>query len=168
MFPLETERLIIDTFQASDKEAYFRNITHDRKVLETFICPYTETLEELDFSKYVGSKIMFAVRLKASDQLIGIILYFDAADEACEFGYAIGSGYWKQGYATEAARRFIRFLFEEKGFQTVYASFFVGNDASRRVMEKCGMTYDHVAEEPLTYLGQEKDLVFYSIHNTEN
>ena len=139
------------------------NVTHDRKVLETFICPYTETLEELDFSRYVDSEIMFAVRLKETGRSIGIILYFDATEEACEFGYAIGSGYWKQGYATEAARRFIQYLFEEKGFRTLYAAFFVGNEASRRVMEKCGMTYDHRSEEPLTYLDQERDLIFYSI-----
>ena len=160
---METERLIIDTFRASDKEAYFHNVTHDRKVLETFICPYTETPEELDFSRYIDSEIMFAVRLKETGRLIGIILYFDATEEACEFGYAIGSGFWKHGYATEAARRFIQYLFEEKGFRTLYAAFFVGNEASRRVMEKCGMTYDHRSEEPLTYLDQDRDLIFYSI-----
>ena len=160
---METERLIIDTFKASDKEAYFHNVTHDRKVLETFICPYTETPEELDFSRYIDSEIMFAVRLKETGRSIGIILYFDATEEACEFGYAIGSGYWKQGYATEASRRFIQYLFEEKGFRTLYAAFFVGNEASRRVMEKCGMTYDHRSEEPLTYLDQKRDLIFYSI-----
>jgi hypothetical protein len=30
---LETKRLIIDSLRETDKEAYFRNISHDRKVL---------------------------------------------------------------------------------------------------------------------------------------
>jgi len=32
---LETERLIIDSLRETDKEAYFQNISHDRKVLES-------------------------------------------------------------------------------------------------------------------------------------
>ena len=45
-----------------------------------------------------------------------------------------------------------------------YASFFTGNDASRRVMEKCGMAFDHFSEKELTYLGSERDLTYYAIH----
>ncbi len=48
--------------------------------------------------------------------------------------------------------------------QAVYASFFTGNDASRRVMEKCGMTFDHFSEKELTYLGAPRDLTYYAIH----
>ena len=84
---------------------------------------------------------------------------------SCELGYGIGSDYWNNGYTTEAVKRFIRYCFEEKGFQTVYASFFTGNDASRRVMEKCGMTYSHFSEKELSYLGVERDLTYYAIHN---
>ncbi len=58
----------------------------------------------------------------------------------------------------------MEYLFREKGMQTVYASFFTGNDASRRVMEKCGMSYDHFSEKELTYLDVERDLTYYAIH----
>ena len=68
-----------------------------------------------------------------------------------------------RGYATEAVRRFLDYLFSEKGLRTVYASFFTGNDASRRVMEKCGMTYDHFSEKELAYLGIERDLTYYAV-----
>ena len=44
---METERLIIDSLRETDREDYFRNISHDRKVLETFICQYAENLEEV-------------------------------------------------------------------------------------------------------------------------
>ena len=46
---METERLILDSIKESDKEDYFINISHDKKVLETFICRYAETMEEFDF-----------------------------------------------------------------------------------------------------------------------
>ena len=160
---METERLIIDRLKETDKKDYFNNISHDKKVLETFICRYAESIEEFDFSPYLTNKDLFAIRLKETGRLIGIILYFDEDKGACEIGYGIGSSYWNKGYATEAFKRFIRFLFEEKGLHTVYASFFTGNEASKRVMEKCGMTFSRFSEKELNYLGEDKDLTYYCI-----
>lgn len=160
---METERLILNPIQESDKEDYFFNISHDKKVLETFICRYAETMEEFDFSSYPGRQDLFAIRLKENGRLIGIIDYFDEKDGSCEIGYGIGSRFWNQGYTTEAVHRFLEFLFLEKGLKTVYASFFTGNDASRRVMEKCGMQYSHFVEKELIYLDVPRDLTYYVI-----
>lgn len=102
--------------------------------------------------------------MKETGRLIGIILYFDEKDGACEIGYGIGSAYWNFGYVTEAVKSFLDYLRREKEIHTVYASFFTGNDASRRVMEKCGMSYSHYSEKELTYLGVERDLTYYVIH----
>ena len=57
----------------------------------------------------------------------------------------------------------MKYLLCEKGLHTVCASYFTGNDASRRVMEKCGMAYDRFSEKELTYLGVERDLTYYAI-----
>ena len=160
---METERLIIDRIGESDKEDYFNNISHDKKVLETFVCRYAETLEEFDFSNYLNRDDLFAIRLKETGRLIGIVLYFDEKDGACEIGYGIGSAYWGKGFATEAVRRFLAYLFEEKGLRTVTASFFTGNDASRRVREKCGMTYQRFSEREFEYLGAMRDLTYYAV-----
>ncbi len=160
---METERLIIDPIRETDKEDYFINISHDKKVLETFICRYAETLEEFDFSSYPGREDLFAIRLKETGRLIGIVLYFDEKDKTCEIGYGIGSAWWGNGYTTEAVRKFLEYLFREKGMRAVSASFFTGNEASRRVMEKCGMSYSRFSEKELTYLDRERDLIYYEI-----
>ena len=160
---IETERLLIDPLRESDREDYFYNISHDKKVLETFICRYAESLDDFDFSSYLENKSIFAIRLKETERLIGIILYFDDDGDSCEIGYGIGSGYWNRGYASEAVKAFLDHLLNEKGFSSVCASFFTGNDSSRRVMEKCGMTYSRFSEKELTYLGVERDLTYYSI-----
>ena len=112
---METERLILDSIKESDKEDYFINISHDKKVLETFICRYAETLEDFDFSSYPGRTDLFAIRLKETGSLIGIVNFFDETEDSCEIGYGIGSGFWNQGYATEAASRFLEYLFCERG-----------------------------------------------------
>lgn len=160
---METESLLIDRVKAEDKEDYFNNISHDKKVLETFICRYAETPDELDLKPITENEGLFAIRLKETGRFIGIILYFDEKDGECEIGYGIGSEYWNRGFATEAAKRFIDYCFDERGMKTVCASFFTGNEASRRVMEKCGMTYSRFSEKELVYLGKERDLIYYSI-----
>ena len=160
---METERLTIDRVRPEDKYDYFINISHDRRVLETFICRYAETPDELDVSPYVENEALFAIRPKETGRLIGIILYFDEKDGECEIGYGIGSLHWNRGYVTEATRRFLGYLFDEKGMKTVRASFFTGNAASRRVMEKCGMTFERFSPKELTYLGSERDLTYYAI-----
>ncbi|MBR0507423.1 MAG: GNAT family N-acetyltransferase [Clostridia bacterium] len=160
---METERLILDRVRETDKEDYFNSISHDKKVLETFVCRYAESLGEFDFSTYLGRDDLFAIRLKETGRLIGILLYFDEADGACEIGYGIGSKHWGKGYTTEAVGRFLTYLFEEKGLKRVRASYFTGNDASRRVMEKCGMSYERFSEKEFEYLGLMRDLTYYAI-----
>ena len=48
---METERLTIDSIRETDKADYFRNISHDKKVLETFITKNRETESEPELSR---------------------------------------------------------------------------------------------------------------------
>ncbi len=160
---VETERMIIDDINPEDKEDYFINISHDKEVLKTFICTYQENLESFDFSNYIGRDDIFAIREKASMKLIGIFVECDVDKEkkSLEIGYGLGSRYWGKGYATEAVRSMLNYYFTSAGMKTVYASFFPENTSSKHVMEKCGMTFSHVNEKELTYMGIERDLVYY-------
>lgn len=84
---METNRLIIDKLKETDKADYFVNISHDKKMQQTFICNYVERLEDFDFSQHVGRDDLFAIRLKDTGRLIGIILYCDVHGDECEIGY---------------------------------------------------------------------------------
>lgn len=57
-----------------------------------------------------------------------------------ELGYIFRKSAWGKGYATEACRRLLKFAYEESPLQEVIASIENGNEASRRVLEKCGFT----------------------------
>ena len=159
---METERLIIDRLRPEDKEDYFFNISHDKKVLKTFICQYQESLEKFDFGPYLEKDTIFAIRLKENKRLIGILTEYLVKGDSVEIGYGIGSTYWNHGYVTEAVKAFIPFLFK-KGFKTVLASCFVENPSSKRVMEKVGMKYSHTNIAELEYLGKSRDLIYYKI-----
>lgn len=57
-----------------------------------------------------------------------------------EVGWGIVRDAWGRGYATEACHRLLRFAFEETPLTEVVATFDDANAASRRVLEKVGLT----------------------------
>jgi [ribosomal protein S5]-alanine N-acetyltransferase len=65
-------------------------------------------------------------------------------DVACatgRVGYTIVESCWGQGYATEALRALLDRVLAAQGISRVVAETTKGNIASRRVMEKAGMSY---------------------------
>ena len=58
-------------------------------------------------------------------------------------GYRLCKVAWGKGYATEGARALIHKGFSDLGIQCVVATTYEKNVASRRVMEKLGMTLKH-------------------------
>ena len=63
-------------------------------------------------------------------------VYID--NKEIEIGYFINPIYWNKGYATEALKAMIDYLFNI-GFKRIIASYFEENIASSRVMAKSGM-----------------------------
>ncbi|GJM42823.1 MAG: GNAT family acetyltransferase [Ardenticatenaceae bacterium] len=60
--------------------------------------------------------------------------------ETAVLGYRLVKKVWGRGYATEGVRALIRKGFNEMGIRRVVATTYEENVASRRVMEKVGMT----------------------------
>ncbi len=58
-----------------------------------------------------------------------------------EVGFLLGKNLWGLGYATEAARASIQFGFENFKLDHIIALVHPDNLASRRVIEKCGLSY---------------------------
>jgi RimJ/RimL family protein N-acetyltransferase len=58
-----------------------------------------------------------------------------------ELGYWLGTQYWGQGYATEAARAVIDHAFAALGCEELQSGARISNPASRRVLEKCGFQW---------------------------
>lgn len=56
-----------------------------------------------------------------------------------ELGYRLAFEYWGHGYATEGSRAAIAFGFATVGLPEIVAMTAVGNERSRRVMERLGM-----------------------------
>ena len=58
-----------------------------------------------------------------------------------EVGFELAPGYWGRGLATEGAREAIRFGWARTPLARIISATAAGHRASRRVMEKCGLTF---------------------------
>lgn len=152
---LITERLLLRPFTLSDAPEVQR-LAGASEIADTtsnIPHPYPEGAAEAWIAEHAaqiaaGTDYPFAIIRRADETLVGAIgLHVQPAHHRAEMGYWIGVPYWRQGYATEAARRVIAFGFDTLGLNRIYATYFTRNPASRRVMEKAGMRYEGTLRE---------------------
>ena len=72
-----------------------------------------------------------------------------------EVGYTVAAEHQGQGYATEMARAMVDLAFDMLGFTELVSFTLPSNIGSRRIMEKCGFTFErnvhHAGEEQVLY-----------------
>lgn len=73
----------------------------------------------------------------------------DFENNSAEIGYVLNPDFWRKGYATEAVKRVINFGFHDLNLHRIEARYIVGNEVSRRVMEKCGMAFEGIHKSSL-------------------
>lgn len=78
---------------------------------------------------------------------------FHHEHNGAEIGYVLNPAYWGMGLAPEAVSAVMRFGFTELRLHRIEARYMLGNNASRRVMEKVGMTFEGVARESMFVKG---------------
>lgn len=87
------------------------------------------------------------------------------SDGAIDLGYRLRRSAWGNGYATEGSRALIAKGFTEHAIGRVVAGTMTGNLASRRVLEKCGLTLVRTdpAGEPHAIGGADRGDVEYQL-----
>ena len=148
---METERLVLREWQEQDA-APFSAMNADGRVMHHFPSLLTpaesEALIERNAAHFAPHGFgLWAVELKATREFAGFIGLsvprFEAHFTPCvEIGWRLAAQFWNQGLATEGAREVLRFAFEGLGLEEIVSFTAAGNGASRRVMEKIGMTRD--------------------------
>jgi RimJ/RimL family protein N-acetyltransferase len=97
---------------------------------------------------------LFAVELLASGELAGftglsVPTFLPEVLPAVEIGWRLGTQFWGQGYASEAAHAALEFALQDRGLDRVVSIAQVGNDASENVMRKLGMVPERETTHPL-------------------
>ncbi len=169
---IKTERLILRFMRVEDTHDIFININHDKDVLEYFIDKYREKEEEMTLDKTINyclenERYLFAIELKETHEVIGMILQCSTASKifnSSEVGYAIGKKHWNKGYVTEALKAMIDFLFS-LGIHKVIVSYLIGNNASKRAIEKNHMVFEGIRKEEIYYHDRYHDVAYYYLIN---
>ena len=146
---IETSRLILRRWRDEDLPEY-ATLNADPRVMEHFAKLLTR--QESDES---AARIrahfdqhgfgFWAVGVRGGAPFVGVVGLavprFEAHFTPCdEIGWRLAHEHWNQGYATEAANATLDYGFTKLGLEEIVSFTTVGNDRSRRVMEKLGMT----------------------------
>ncbi|MBO4352036.1 MAG: GNAT family N-acetyltransferase [Eggerthellaceae bacterium] len=146
---IETERLILRPWLASDAESLFALASHPA-VGPLAGWPPHESVDESAkiIATVFAAPETYAVVLRETGELVGCA-GFNGAETAnmpldegeLELGYWIGKPFWGRGFATEAARAVVERGFTTLGLSGIHAAYFDGNERSRRVLDKLGFTH---------------------------
>jgi RimJ/RimL family protein N-acetyltransferase len=148
---LETERLVLRRFTKADVDNLFE-LDSDPDVMRFLTggkpTPRDVIRDEIlprflhYYERYAGFGHWAAIE-KSTGEFLGWFEFRPpqgSGPEEVELGYRLRKSAWGKGYATEGSRELIRKGFTELGVRRVVASTMAVNIASRRVMEKVGLT----------------------------
>jgi len=122
-----------------------------------------------DHPDTAGEWFQFAVALRATGQLIGDCAAMPLADDPrqCEIGFTLAERYQGHGYATEAARLLVGYLFTARGKHRIAASCDARNAASAAVLERLGMRREGHLRESTWAKGEWTDDLLYAVLDHE-
>jgi RimJ/RimL family protein N-acetyltransferase len=100
---------------------------------------------------------------------IGLKPGADVQSHTAEIGYWLAEPHWGKGYLTEALRGLTDWVFEEKSdvYRRLWANVFEGNDASMRVLERCGYLKEGLLKGHVEKHGVVMDLHVYGLTRTD-
>jgi RimJ/RimL family protein N-acetyltransferase len=144
---LVTERLVLRAPRIEDAKSVAA-LANDRRIAENTLRiphPYKQS-DALDWLSAANTRAGEATFLVwCDDDLVGACGVDLRANDILEIGYWIGTPFWGNGYATEAARAVIDHVFSTSPYDVLHAGARVSNPASRRVLQKCGFQWTSVA-----------------------
>jgi ribosomal-protein-alanine N-acetyltransferase len=106
----------------------------------------------------------YAIELTAEKKCIGCFaLRLKPDHEKASFGYMLNKKYWGNGYMTETLTAILSLCFEKLELNRVESTHYKGNEASGRVMQKCGMKQEGIGIQQEKIKGVFRDTVHYGI-----
>lgn len=172
---ITTNRLVLRKFKKNDYQAMFDNWASDEIVAKNAGWPKhekkedTKELVEYWVNEYKNENVFnWVIELKKELPIGSItVIRSDLNNRTCEIGYNIGRKYWNNGYATEAIKAVIDYLFELDMFDTITAQCFEYNLASSRVLEKNGFKKDGILRNRYIIDGHKVSLHDFSLLKEE-
>ena len=163
------EKIFIRSLLPGDEEALYRIYSDKGVCLASGSRPVTDmsgAKEKLNMLIQSGDS--FAIVHTETMKVIGVISVRQDIHRfnrnAYMLGYVLQRSWWGKGIMPQAVGYMVKYLFRNMGADVVSAAHFVGNDQSKRVLEKCGFVYEGTMRaDYLRYDGVVLDSCIYSI-----
>ena len=175
-YPLQTERLLLRPFAATDFDALLAIQSHPDVARYLYWDPRNaaEVREALDLKArstaivVEGDNISLAAVLH-SGAMIGecSLRWLSAEHRQAEIGFILHPDHHGQGYATEAAAALLTLAFDELHVHRVIGRLEARNAASARVLERLGMRQEAHMVENEYVKGEWQSEVVYALLDRE-
>ena len=158
----------IRSWESADEASLVRNANNRRvwlNLMDTFPHPYTidDARSWIVSSSTANPELNFAVEFNGSAVGgVGLQLHSGELARTGSFGYWIGEPYWRKGIATAVVRAFAPWVMNTSGLIRLEARVFSWNDASMRVLEKCGFRREALLEKRIVKDGMVLDEIVYA------
>ena len=116
-----------------------------------------------------GDYALLGIVLPSENKVIGqmALMYSSNQNQAAEFGYVLNPAYGGHGYATEASKAVVDYLFGTEKFHRVFAKLDPRNSSSEELLKRLGFRKEaHLKEEEL-FKGEWVDTLIYGILEPE-
>ena len=170
-FPiLETERLTLRRVLPSDVKEMFElrsNPETMKYIPRPLLTNHEEALAHIQMMEdkiETNEGINWAITLKGDDKLLGVIGHYRIKPEhyRAEVGYMILPEYHGKGITTEAVQCVVDYGFNTMQLHSIEGVIAPENEASQRVLQKCGFVKEAHFKENEFYDGKFIDAVVYS------
>ena len=172
---LETERLVLRALTPDDAAAIFAYAS-DPEVARYVLWEAHRSVEDakafvdLTMSRYgSGDAPDWGIVYKGDGRLVGTsgFVAWEREHDRAEVGCVLHRGYWGMGLAAEALRAMISFGFARMGLNRIEARCIAENEASARIIEKAGMSYEGTLRQRELLKGEYRDTKLYAILKDE-
>lgn len=173
---LQTERLILRKMAPEDAPGHFAYCS-DMEVVQHVPLEFTPDLAAAErsirgfMSMYEAKRAApWGINLKSTGEHIGLIGFesWNPQVDRAEIGFVIAKSVWRQGIATEAALRVLRFGFEVMRLHRLEGRVTPANEGSKQLLvQKLGMQREGLLRGQSYWRGAYHDLDLYSVLRPE-
>jgi RimJ/RimL family protein N-acetyltransferase len=171
---IQTERLLLREFVIGDWQAVYV-YQSDPRYLQLYEWENrTESDVRAFVQRFVNWQIerpraKYQLALTLNGQLIGNcgVRFENVAHRVAEMGYELAPDFWRNGYATEAARAMLNLGFGELNAHRIQAWCIAQNTASAHVLEKLGFKLEGHVREQRWFKGRWWDALVYGLLEEE-
>ncbi len=133
--------------------------------------PYTLADAENFIEKYSKHPAIILYAITYRGEYAGNISLLPGTDvysKSAEIGYFIGEPYWNKGITSAAVNLIVDYGFSTLGIVRIHTGVFEYNQASQRVLEKCGFIKEGIFKKSIYKMNNLWDEVRYAKINPES